>query len=359
MEAETVGQFEEKAFLKDFIAKYALNAASEEFDDCIVIDLSKILCISDLPYLVYSIDHPSFIERPLPIDEETQYRFYGRWTAATICGDVLAMGAQPRGFSLDISAPLETQVRNLDYILQGVSDVLGAYETTYEGGNFDVSDLEMVGIAWGIVDQDKIIRRSGAREGDIIAVTTALGYGWAEYISRKMGKTHLLSRQTQEKFHSFKSMPLAPIKAILAAVKTDGITSGMDLSDGVIEFLYTILERNRLGTRIYEDWIWITPEMEEVANKVLNMRAGLLALEPGYDTPLAHAYTVNPDAWEDVNSAFENNNAKLYKIGVVTKEPQIVLETVYKRTVPIPAFWDDQFGKHNVIARWEDTIRPL
>ncbi len=351
---QLLGDFEEKSFLKDVFAKYARTAALQEFDDCILIDLEKLLKTPGLPYLVYSMDHPSFIKRP--VSEELKYKFYGRWVAAIVCGDVLAMGAQPLGFSLDMAAPLEMEVQRLEYILQGVNEVLDIYGAVYEGGNFDVNVLETVGMAWGMVAKDKIIRRSGAQVGDFIAVTTTLGHGWADYVSRKLKKTDLLSESTNRIFHEFKMMPVAPHKAILAAVETGGITSGMDLSDGMIELLYTIRERNGLGSTIYEDWISITPEMEEVA-KVLNIRPGLLALEAGYDTPLSHGYTVSPEKWDLVSKAFEENDAKIYKIGTVEKDSQILLQTVKNESKPIPAFWDDQFGKGNTIERWMQMIQ--
>ena len=351
----TIGELDEKSFLKKVVSKYAVTAMMKEFDDCIVIDLNELLRMKDLPYLVYSIDHPSFIKRPF--DEEIMYKFYGRWVAAIVCGDVLAMGAKPKGFSLDLAAPLDTEVQKIEYILQGVREILDSYGVTYEGGNFDVNAMEMVGMAWGLVDRNKIIRRRGAREGDFIAVTTTLGYGWADYVSRKLKQTQLLSTQTQQNFLGFKLMPLAPYKAILEAVEAGGITSGMDLSDGLIEFLYTIKERNQLGSTIYEEWITVTQEMEEVAAKVLNIRPGLLALEAGYDTPLGHAYTVAPGKWADLCRVFEKNNSRLYKIGIVEKKPEILLKTIKGNTISIPPFWDDQFSKENVVESWLEMIK--
>jgi len=352
-----IRELNEKSFLKEVVSKYAITAMTKEFDDCIVIDLDELLGMKNLPYLVYSIDHPSFIKRP--VDEELMYKFYGRWVAAIVCGDVLAMGAKPKGFSLDLAAPLNTEVQKIEYILQGIRDVLDRYGVVYEGGNFDVNALETVGMAWGIVDQDKIIRRSGAREGDIIATTTTLGYGWADYISRKLKQTHLLSQQTCHNFQQFKIMPEAPIKAILEAVNAGGITSGMDLSDGLIEFLYTVKERNQLGCTVCEEWIAVTQEMDEVAKKILGIRPGLLALEAGYDTPLGHAYTVAPKKWAELSSIFEKNHSRLYKIGVVAKKPEILLKTTEGNTVTIPPFWDDQFNKENVVERWLNLIKQF
>ncbi|KJD45530.1 hypothetical protein QD47_11020 [Paenibacillus terrae] len=69
-----------------------------------------------------SIDHPSYIKRKLTLEENL--KFYGRWAAACTCGDVLAMGATPKGFSLDLSAPLETEVSDIEAIMEGVQQTL-------------------------------------------------------------------------------------------------------------------------------------------------------------------------------------------------------------------------------------------
>ena len=352
-----IGEYDEKRFLKEIVSKYATTASSLEFDDCIVIDLGKIIGKKDLPYIVYSMDHPSFIKRSVNDDEN--YRFYGRWVAAIVCGDVLAMGARPLGFSVDIAAPLEMETKKIELILSGIRDVLDKYGTQYEGGNFDENVLEMVGMSWGLVDSENIIRRKGAREGDIIAVTTTLGYGWAEYLSRKLYKTNVLSDETLEKYKVFKEMPIAPSTAIVAAAKTSAITSGMDVSDGIIEFLYTIREKNNLGAKIIENWIEVTPEMEEVAGKILNVRPTLLALEPGYDTPLGHTYTINPVKWELVEKVFEENGSKLYKIGIVEKGSSIVLETKTGKNYSLPPFWDDQFSKGDRISQWFEMVKTF
>lgn len=348
--------FTEKEFIKDVLSKYSKMAKKENFDDCIAIDLGKLLNMSSLPYLVYSIDHPSFIKRA--VDHDLQYKFYGRWVTAITCADVLAMGATPKGFALDLSAPLETESTDVELIIQGILDVLNAYGVEYEGGNIDSNNLELVCFCWGVVDREKIIRRTGARVGDYIAVTGELGVGWADWILRKLDKFHLLPEETQKFFlEEFKIMPLAPHKAILEAASNGGITSGMDLSDGMIEFLYTISERNGLGARIDEEKLPVTKEMEEGA-KILNVRPPLLALEAGYDTPLTHGYTIDPVQWRTIEAIFKKHDSKIYVIGEVTEERGVVLQTDSGKK-QIPKFWDDQFQKKDTIKNWFSLIEKF
>ncbi len=350
-----LGDLKEKEFIKQVIGKYATTAAADQFDDCVIVDLEEVCGIKGLPYLVYSLDHPSFIRRSL--GSELDHRFYGRWVAAIVCGDVLAMGSRPQGFSLELAAPLDMDSTELEWILQGIREVLEAYGTRFEGGNLDTNNLELVGCAWGVVDRKDIIRRTGAREGDWIIATGILGFGWADWTLRKLDKFKHLSAEAQSAFRNYKLMPLAPHKAIIEAAQTGGITSGMDLSDGLIDFLYTIRERSGLGVRLEEEWFPIMPEMHEAA-RILGVRPALLALEAGYDSPLAHGWTVAPELWPDIQNIFYKHQTPIHRLGRVTGEQQISIDTANGVKL-IEPFWDDQFRKESVIERWFDLIEGL
>src|SRR5260370_468999 len=177
---KTIGDLGEKEFLSKILGTVALTAKREMFDDCVVIDLTKLVGVADLPYIVYSLDHPSFIRHAL--DNVSAHRFYGRWLAAVTCNDVVAMGGRCRGFALDLSAPLSTGIDDIHELISGIREILDDYGAVYEGGNFDASALETVGFAWGVVQRHALVRRQGARPGDLIVVTGILGQGWVEYL---------------------------------------------------------------------------------------------------------------------------------------------------------------------------------
>jgi thiamine-monophosphate kinase len=354
----TLNQTDEKTFIKRVLSKYAHTAASDHFDDCNVVDLTELLGVPDLPYIVYSLDHPSRIRRPLPPGME--WRFYGRWIAGCTCGDVLAMGAQPRGFSLDLATPLDTQVEVIEQIYQGLCDVLNHYKVRMEGGNLDINDsLEIVGMCWGTVGRDAIIRRSGAQVGDCVAITTELGIGWASYLLHHYGRFAELDGSLQETFLNYNLLPVAHSQAILEAANLPGaITSGMDLTDGPIEFFYTIRERNGWGVKIFEDLVPV-PDILRHSAALLQTPPAMLALDPGYDTPRIHGYTVAPGRWSEVERTFAKHGATVYRIGQVTQEPNISWVTADGQIRPIPQFWDDQFDKANLISRWLGVIEEL
>lgn len=349
----------EKVFIKQVLARYATTAKTELFDDCIVIDPADIFQIPGLPYIVYSLDHPSKIKRPLP--EGMEWRFYGRWIAGCTCGDVLAMGAQPQGFSLDLAVPLDTNASIIEEIYTGIQDVVLHYGAKIEGGNLDINNkLEIVGFCWGTVKRNAIIRRSGARAGDIVAVTTELGVGWASYLLGQFGYFSSLDNDLRMQFETYNVLPVAPHQAILEVVNylPGAITSGMDLTDGPIEFFYTIGERTGYGVRIYEQLIPI-PEILQQAANALNVPPQLLALDPGYDTPRSHGYTISADCWEAVYDIFAKHGTPIYKLGEVTASAGVVWVPENGNPKIIPEFLDDQFDKEKVIPRWQETVRAI
>lgn len=353
---DRLNQTDEKTFLKEVLARYALTAARDAFDDCIVIDPVELFGV-ELPYIVYSIDHPSRIKRPLA--PGLADRFYGRWIAGCTCGDVLAMGAQPRGFSVDLALPMTSEVGQIEDIYAGISDVLERYGARFEGGNLDISrELEIVGMCWGTVERASIIRRSGARAGDYIAVTTEPGLGWASYLLCRSGQFDRLGEASRVFFTRYNELPVANHRAIREAVATPrAITSGMDLTDGLIEFLYTIQEREALGALIDECQMPLPEPLREAAS-LLDVPPALLGLDPGYDTPRIHGYTVAPEHWETVRRAFTKHGGSIHRLGTVTESPEILWRTE-KGSRPLPRFWDDQFAKDSVVDRWAELTRSL
>lgn len=355
----SLADYDEKTFIKKVLSRYASTATERAFDDCIIIDLADRLNLDKVPYLVYSMDHPSKIRRTLP--EGLEWRFYGRWVAACTCGDVIAMGARPQGFSIDLGISLDTEVSTVEEFYQGVTDVLDHYGANLEGGNLDIGDrIETVGICWGIVERDKIVRRVGAQADDVVVVTTQPGIGWSSYLLSKYQLWDLLSPTSQERLANYNTMPVMPFQA-LQRVQHElpgAITSGMDLTDGLIEFLYTIAERNQVAVRLtYSD----LPKSDELCAyaRLLGIRPEALLFEPGYDTPRIHGYTLKRNQLKAAQQIFQDEGAELLVIGQVKQGSGVHLEFDGGLTSEIPWFCDDQFTRADVVERWTDLQKRL
>ena len=53
----------EKGLIRQVLSEFAVTARRGYIDDCVVIDLSEVTGVSELPYLVYSVDTCSTTSR--------------------------------------------------------------------------------------------------------------------------------------------------------------------------------------------------------------------------------------------------------------------------------------------------------
>jgi len=92
--------------------------------------------------------------------------------------DIAAMGGTPKYFLVSLALAPWSGERWLDGFYRGLLDLAGQYKTQLAGGDFShapqvVADI----VVYGVVPHGKALMRSGARPGDQIWVSGALG-GW-------------------------------------------------------------------------------------------------------------------------------------------------------------------------------------
>lgn len=278
------------------------------------------------------------------------------------------MGGRCRGFSLALTATLDTEVANVQSLALGITDVLDLLGSKYEGGNLDRGPVSTVGLAWGVVSRHGIVRRRGARTGDLIVVTGGLGLGWLEYQLRTNGLNNLVNPADQEVFLRYKEMPMGAAGPIAAVAENSWFTSGMDLSDGLVEFLYTIAQRSHLGcvidymalpvSDVTKRNIPLLSKIDQRMASVLHDWPSLIALEPGYDSPLRHAFTISPSAVDNAQNIFAEHGANLHVIGEVISDPSVLLLRENSSTI-IPKFWDDQLRERSTLNVWIDFLEAF
>jgi thiamine-monophosphate kinase len=177
-----------------------------------------------------------------------------------------------------------------------------------------------------------------------------------------------VSQDDRKVFLDYKTMPIGAAAAISAVAEAGWFTSGMDLSDGLVEYLYSVLSLSGLGCVIDAAALPISattrrtmPLLEHLvpeAAEVLRRHPEAIAFDPGYDSPMLHAFTVSPDHLPGAREIFHGQGARLHVVGEVTEEKIVSLQRGTDR-VAIPPFWDDQLRQESLLTAWAEFLEAF
>ena len=133
-------------------------------------DDAAVYRLDDTTALVFTVDFfPPVVDDP---------RTFGRIAATNALNDVFAMGGRPL-LALSVTAfPEELPVETLGEILAGAVEATRDAGAILAGGHTIRDDEPKYGLAVvGTVHPDGVWRKSGARPGDVVFLTKALGTG--------------------------------------------------------------------------------------------------------------------------------------------------------------------------------------
>jgi thiamine-monophosphate kinase len=167
------------------------------------------------------------------------------WRAiAANLSDLAAMGAMPIGVTVGLGLPGETTVAWVEDLYQGMADCLQQYGGNIVGGDLVRSPVRTVSItAFGQVEPDKVMRRSGAQIGDVILVTGAHGRsraGLAQLLNPGLGDDQDLIQAHQH-----------PVPQLAIGQHIRGFaTACMDSSDGLADAVLQLCHQSQVGAQI-------------------------------------------------------------------------------------------------------------
>lgn len=194
----------------------------------------------------------------------------GHKALAQNLSDLAAMGAAPVGYLLAISAPGSLPEAAWDGLAEGMLALQQRHRVGCVGGDLSATSgpLTLAITALGQVPPGAVLRRSGARPGDTLFVTGALGgaaAGVRWWLSHPAG-TPLPAPGTPQ-HHALRAQgwpePRIPVGLALRGVAT----ACVDVSDGLIQDLCHLLVTSGVGARLDEDALprhpgvaWLSPE---------------------------------------------------------------------------------------------------
>lgn len=174
--------------------------------------------------------------------------------------DIAAMGAKPLAFLLSYGSP-DIEFRDFEIMMHSVNNQCKKYNAKFAGGDTNYMDiLTLSGAAIG--KTKKPILRSGARIGDIIAVTGDLG-------SAGLGTEILLKNLPISVNNPAVKKALEPEPRVNEGLLLGNYATSMtDISDSLSVSLYDIAVSSRVGIAIEIDKIPITENAIETAKKI-------------------------------------------------------------------------------------------
>ena len=160
--------------------------------------------------------------------------------------DLAAMGARPEAAFLSLALPPELTGLWMDGFFDGFMALAQRYGVPLAGGDmakspFVVADIVLL----GSVAQGKALLRSGARAGDVIYVTGALGGSAAELRALEHRPRDFLRKDKLRHPHLYPEPRLAAGRALIRLA-----SAAIDLSDGLSTDLAHLCEESSLAAEV-------------------------------------------------------------------------------------------------------------
>ncbi|MBI4837552.1 MAG: thiamine-phosphate kinase, partial [Nitrospirae bacterium] len=202
----------------------------------------------------------------------TTFHQLGYKALAVNISDILAMGGQPKYFLAGLAVPGDCNAKHVDELYAGMRALAKKFKINIIGGDTCASKHGLIISGTLIGKANKIITRSGAKAGDAIFVTKTLGdSAMGLFLFKKLKMQNAKWKKTNAKFTVCSVLPLLKrhLQPEIAPIKyTKGITSMIDISDGLLIDLSHICDESKRGARIYPDKIPVSRELMETAQKM-------------------------------------------------------------------------------------------
>ena len=192
--------------------------------------------------------------------------------------DIIAMNGRPTQLTVSLGISARFAVEHLEELYEGIKAACKEYAIDLVGGDTTASTNGLtIGVtAVGEVAKDRLVRRSGAKENDLVCLTSDLGAAY-------MG-LHLLERERialdghpnpNPDFKGHEYILRRWLKPdlridIIKALEAEGVvpTSMIDITDGLASDALQLCRASGCGMRLYLERIPIAAETRAMADEL-------------------------------------------------------------------------------------------
>lgn len=273
-------------------------------------DDAAILAVNPCEELLVSTDtHVEHIHFPASSDpEKFSYRAF-----ASSASDIVAMGGHARWASLALTIPNADETW-LQKFASGTARALRESGANLVGGDTTSGPLTVTWSIIGTIAPDSALRRDGAKVGDSIFVSGAIGgaAGALAYGLINNDPQTDVHRQLAERY--WYPRPRYELGPKLVGI----VSSCIDISDGLLADLGHIARASGCGAEVELEKLPIVPGLTELAGV---QRAEFFAACGGDDYELC--FTVSEQGKPRVYELAMQNDVTVTEIGRITHAPEV------------------------------------
>jgi thiamine-monophosphate kinase len=264
----------------------------------------------------------------------TPWRDLGWKSLASNISDIAAMGGLPMYALVTLGLPPETELDDLKELYRGMLEIANQYGVAIVGGDIVRSPVTFLTVSLTGLHQGQPLLRSTARPGDQVAVTG--------YIGSSGGGLKLMQEDIPASPEATSYLCQAhrrPEPAVAAGrlLAEAGVTTAMDISDGLADDLSKLGLASQVSARIFSGQVPVHPLLKEVfPREYLD-----LALNGGEDYQLL--FTAPPKVMSQVLPKLPGGSAAIGEIIIGTPGKVIVVDSSGRETAISRAGWD-HFG---------------
>ncbi len=280
-------------------------------------------------------DRLAVLKTDMLVDKTDMPKGMSLWQAARKAvvmnvSDFAAKGVKPAAAMVALGLPRNLSRKQIEQVGDGLNAGAREYGTYIVGGDTGEASDIVIGISlFGTARKGQLVLRSGAKPGDIVAVTGEFGRSAAGLKLLLDGLTS--EKKVRELLISSVLMPHARLKEGLALGQCGVVSSSIDSSDGLAWCLHEISRSSSVGFLI--DSVPVAAEVKVFA-EANSLDPLELSLYGGEEYELV--LTVKHGQWRKAENAVRSAGGKLLRIGRVTAGSEVLLQLGNRRRVVEP-----------------------
>jgi thiamine-monophosphate kinase len=244
--------------------------------------------------------------------------------------DLAAKGCAPSGYLLTLSLPPHIDMEWLRAFSNGLAADQREFGLSLLGGDTTATpgSLTIAITAFGIVPCGRMLRRSGARAGDLVFVSGTIGDAGGGLTCRKDSSASLRALDREYLVGRFQ---LPELRLALGQGLLGIASASLDISDGLIADLGHIAEASSLRVVVDATKIPLSPPLKALWGS--GEAAIAKAATAGDDYEIA--FTVPPERLEGISRVAAETGTIVTQIGRCEVGAGVMLLDIDGRTIPV------------------------